>query len=60
MKTTSRSSPTLEISERHQFGELLVNKGMITQDELLQALGEQREKGGRIGEVLIRRRIPTI
>ncbi|MEN6575625.1 MAG: GspE/PulE family protein [Phycisphaerales bacterium] len=57
MKTTSRSPSALEINERHHFGELLVNKGMITQDELLQALGEQREKGGRIGEVLIRRRI---
>jgi len=57
MKTTSGSSSVLESNGRHQFGELLVNKGMITQDELLGALDEQREKGGRIGEILIRRRI---
>ncbi|MBP7051166.1 MAG: hypothetical protein KBE65_09135 [Phycisphaerae bacterium] len=57
MKTTSGSFSVLESNGRHQFGELLVNKGMITQDELLGALDEQREKGGRIGEILIRRRI---
>ncbi len=57
MKTTLGSPSVVEANDRHQFGELLVKKGMITQDELLQALEEQREKGGRIGEILIRRRI---
>ncbi len=37
-----------------QFGELLVRKGLLTQEELLQALDEQRQKGGRLGEVLVR------
>jgi len=37
-----------------QFGNLLVRKGLITPDYLAQALKEQREKGGRLGEVLVR------
>ncbi len=57
MKTISRSSAALETGDRHQFGELLVKKGAITQEELTQAIDEQRERGGRIGEVLIRRHL---
>ncbi len=57
MKTTASNPSVPKTNGRRQFGELLVSKGMITQDELLQALDEQREKGGRLGEVLIRRRI---
>jgi type II secretory ATPase GspE/PulE/Tfp pilus assembly ATPase PilB-like protein len=37
-----------------QLGNLLVRKGLITQQELSQALQEQQEKGGRLGEVLVR------
>ncbi|MCU0913569.1 MAG: Flp pilus assembly complex ATPase component TadA [Planctomycetes bacterium] len=36
-----------------QFGDLLVHKGLITPADLAQALREQREKGGRLGEVLL-------
>ena len=36
------------------FGELLISKGLITKDDLAEALSEQRENGGRLGEVLIR------
>jgi type IV pilus assembly protein PilB len=36
------------------FGELLVSKGLLTREELIQALNEQREQGGRLGEVLLR------
>jgi type IV pilus assembly protein PilB len=36
------------------FGELLVNKGLLSREELLKALDEQREQGGRLGEVLLR------
>ncbi len=57
MKTISRSSAALETGDRHQFGELLVKKGVITPEELIQAIDEQRERGGRIGEVLIRRHL---
>jgi type IV pilus assembly protein PilB len=36
------------------FGESLVSKGLITHRELIEALNEQREHGGRLGEVLLR------
>jgi type IV pilus assembly protein PilB len=36
------------------FGELLVSKGLLTHRELIEALNEQREHGGRLGEVLLR------
>jgi len=36
------------------FGELLVSKGLLSSRELTEALNEQREHGGRLGEVLLR------
>jgi type IV pilus assembly protein PilB len=45
--------PTRERSET-LFGEYLVSKGLITRRELSEALGEQRDKPSRLGEVLIR------
>ena len=36
------------------FGELLVSKGLLSPEELLEVLNEQREHGGRLGEVLLR------
>jgi type IV pilus assembly protein PilB len=36
------------------FGELLVSKGLLSREELIKALNEQREQGGRLGEVLLR------
>jgi type IV pilus assembly protein PilB len=36
------------------FGELLVSKGLLSRNELVEALNEQREHGGRLGEVLLR------
>ena len=35
------------------FGELLVSKGLLTQEQLLDVLNQQRERGGRLGEVLL-------
>jgi type IV pilus assembly protein PilB len=37
-----------------QLGDVLVRKGLITLDELQQALEDQRQRGGRLGEVLVR------
>jgi len=48
----SHRAPAAEATR--QFGDLLVHKGLITQAELAQALQEQRVKGGRLGEVLVR------
>jgi type IV pilus assembly protein PilB len=36
------------------FGELLVAKGLLSPEELLEVLTEQRERGGRFGEVMLR------
>jgi len=36
-----------------QLGELLFDRGIITQAQLDQALGVQRDKGGLIGEILV-------
>ncbi len=39
------------------FGGLLVARGLITKEDLQKALDEQRENGGRLGEVLLRLQI---
>jgi type IV pilus assembly protein PilB len=36
------------------FGELLVSKGLLSHEELAEVLNEQRKKGGRLGEALLR------
>jgi len=36
-----------------QLGELLIERGIITKDQLDKALTVQREKGGLIGEILV-------
>lgn len=38
----------------HLFGELIVSKGLLSREELTEAVNEQREHGGRLGEVLLR------
>ncbi len=45
-------SPTAEANLL--FGESLVSKGLLTRRGLIEALNEQREHGGRLGEVLLR------
>ena len=41
----------------HLFGELLVSKGLLSREELAEAVNEQRDQGGRLGEVLLRRKM---
>jgi len=36
-----------------QLGELLVERGLITVEQLEEALNKQRQKGGLIGEILV-------
>jgi type IV pilus assembly protein PilB len=36
------------------FGEFVVSKGLLNQEQLTKALNEQRTNGGRLGEVLLR------
>ena len=35
------------------FGELLVSKGLLSREELVEALNKQRVRGGRLGQVLL-------
>jgi type IV pilus assembly protein PilB len=48
---------TSETRNEVPFGEWLVSHGFLSQDELVTALEEQREHGGRLGEVLLRTKI---
>jgi len=36
------------------FGEFLVSKDLLSREELIEALNEQQQQGGRLGEVLLR------
>ncbi|MHC4264809.1 MAG: GspE/PulE family protein [Planctomycetota bacterium] len=53
-KTSTGLAETPKAQSTGLFGELLVSKGLITEGDLVEALNEQRENGGRLGEVLIR------
>ncbi len=44
----------LETTSGTYFGSLLVARGLITKEDLQKALDEQRDSGGRLGEVLLR------
>jgi len=39
------------------FGELLVSKGLLSEEDIQDVLNKQREQGGRIGEVLLRHKM---
>jgi len=39
------------------FGELLVSKGLLSEEDIKDVLNKQREQGGRIGEVLLRHKM---
>ncbi len=55
MQTTAqRSDSAARAKTEMLFGEFLVNKGLITRRELTEVLNEQRDRQGRLGEVLIR------
>ncbi len=42
-----------------QLGELLIERGVITHDQLTMAISYQQEKGGLIGEVLVTLKFAT-
>jgi type IV pilus assembly protein PilB len=48
------NTPTPGTRTDFLFGELLVSRELLTRGELVEALNEQREHGGRLGEVLLR------
>jgi type IV pilus assembly protein PilB len=53
-QATSSASKTSQKTTTQLFGELLVSKGLVDSKELVKVLNEQRERGGRLGEVLLR------
>ena len=40
-------------TKKIKIGELLIDAGKITQDQLNEALNVQKEKGGKLGDVLV-------
>jgi hypothetical protein len=40
-------------SSKRRLGDIFVERGLITQDQLQEALAEQRENGGKLGEILV-------
>ncbi len=54
MDSTQPLSNTSRMQSNLLFGELLVAKGLLSPEDLLEVLDEQREHGGRLGEVLLR------
>jgi type IV pilus assembly protein PilB len=52
---STQSIPDISKTESNPlFGELLVSKGLLSEEKLAEVLKEQREQGGRLGEVLLR------
>lgn len=56
MKTAQDTSDAFPKTKKSDlmFGELLVSKGLLSNEELNNVLNEQREHGGRLGEALLR------
>lgn len=52
MRIEQDTSGAPKVKTDFLFGELLVSKGLLSRRQLLEALNEQRENGGRLGEVL--------
>ncbi len=44
---------------RKRIGEILIDKGLVTQEQVDEALEAQSAKGGRLGEVLIKMKLVT-
>jgi len=54
MITPGEISQTSEKRANVRFGELLVAKGLLNRRELTEALNEQRSRGGRLGDILVK------
>ncbi len=57
MKSAQETSNTPKTKSDILFGEYLVSKGLLGRRELMEALNEQHDGGGRLGEVLVRLKI---
>lgn len=54
MISTSDISQSSSEKANVRFGELLLSKGLLNRRELTEALNEQRNRGGRIGEIIVK------
>ena len=52
MRIEQDTSGAPKVKADFLYGELLVSKGLLSRRQLLEALNEQRENGGRLGEVI--------
>lgn len=57
-KMATAAGKTAETGNKIPFGQWLVSKGILSYDELILALNEQSKHGGKLGEVLLRTKIP--
>ena len=54
MISTSDITQTSGKKANIRFGELLLSKGLLNRRELTEALNEQRSRGGRLGEIIVK------
>ena len=40
-------------ASKRRLGDIFVERGLITEEQLHEALAEQKEKGGKLGEILV-------
>lgn len=57
MITTHTTVESSDKKASSRFGELLLSKGLLNRRELTEALNEQRSRGGRLGEILVKLRM---
>ena len=57
MITTHTTVESIGKKASSRFGELLLSKGLLNRRELTEALNEQRSRGGRLGEILVKLRM---
>ena len=55
VESTSAAVPSGAASARRPIGEFLVERGLVTPEELAAALSDQRQSGKRLGEILVER-----
>ena len=49
----SAEGRTLDTAAKRRLGEIVVERGLITSEQLQQALDHQRQTGGKLGETLV-------
>ena len=54
MSKVATEEPKYQLRVTKRLGQILVEKSLITPQELEHALGLQEEQGGRIGEILMK------